>query len=472
MRPFLSLNVLCLLIVSTKPMIAQDLSFDLKNYKTADFKRHSLDFSFSTQNSNATNNFVNTDSSGVEYYGYSISTVNSYVDFNPNYKRIRLSRKRIENSNVQLNLDNTYKFSKNKIETPNSSLVSNKWESLNISFLANYSSDNYYSSESNSFYVVGAEAIIGENYSSSTNVKDTVSSVYSTNSFPVSSNLKLGHGHGRLENIEDAVEALYILNELKEKGLVSKDLKEDDVRQFADFITQIKQERFFDDRLYRQKSMTALVNKLKEMGLVDNESISMYNTIADYHYYAGFNARNVGKRLVYTIHPFVSTYNSHNLPNSMLMYSFSKGLGVDIQYNANCPISLKWQRNLFIRADYSTNSVRVRSKNALGELSPITRETASSYALSLNYSYSYYPNTRTTMMLGAYGNLSSDPKLILNYHAGLAGDVSYYLSEKLRLNVICRVSNFGSGFRRDDNSVETTRRLISDLTIGFNYALF
>jgi hypothetical protein len=474
MRTFLSLSLICLCIATAKVTTAQDLTFDLKNYKTTDYQRQSLDFTFSTDNSSLSYDIQNTDTSNVVVTEQKMLNFNSSVKSNPSYNRVSVSRDKVQNEFINMNLENNYYSSKNTKEISVGKHPSIKRETLKFGINAGSSTEKYYSKSSNRFLEYGGSVGLGENYYSTRNVTDTTVHEYSSNKIPLSLQLTLGHGHGRLENIEDAVEALYILNELKEKGITTKTVSEEDIRQFADCITKIKQERFFDERLYRQKSMTGLVNKLLELGLIDKESISTFNTIADYHYFAGFYPRYSGNVLKYGAEPFVNYTFGSNEPNDYQERAFTKGVALNVLYNSETPVSLKWQKSLTLSAKYSIQDEKSKYKGGGNDWTNRDNEPTQTYNAYASYAVNYSPNTRTSMGAGAYGSFHhSDLDKYSNLNVGLSGHVKYYISERLKFNINLQLYYYDSNSNTSGEMANSnTNGITSNLNAGFTYSLF
>lgn len=474
MRTFLSLSLICLCIAIAKATTAQDLTFDLKNYKTTDYQRQSLDITFSTNNSSSTNDIQNTDTSNVVVTEQKTSNFNSSIKSNPSYNRVSVSRDKVQNDFINMNLENDYYSSKITKEIPAGKHPSNKRETLKFGINAGSSTEKYYSKSPKRFLEYGGSVGLGENYYSTRNVTDTTVHEYSSNKIPLSLRLTLGHGHGRLENIEDAVEALYILNELKEKGITTKTVSEEDIRQFADCITKIKQERFFDERLYRQKSMTGLVNKLLELGLIDKESISTFNTIADYHYFAGFYPRYSGNVLKYNAEPFVNYTFRSSEPNDYREWAFTKGVTLNVLYNSETPVSLKWQKSLTLSAKYSIQDEKSKYKGGGNDWTNRDNEPTQTYGASASYALNYQPNTRTSMGAAGYGSFyHSDLYKYSNLNVGVSGHVKYYISERLKFNINLQLYYYDSSSNSSDEMASSnTNGITSNLNAGFTYSLF
>ena len=188
MRTFLSLSLICLCIATAKVTTAQDLTFDLKNYKTTDYQRQSLDFPLSTTNSNSSYSYSNqnTDTSNVIVTEQKMLNFNSSIESSPNYKRISVSRDKVQNDFVNMNLENNYRLSKNTKEIPASEYSNNKSETLNFGIYAGRSTEKYYSKSSKRFLEYGGSVGLGENYYSTRNVTDTTVHEYSSNKIPLS----------------------------------------------------------------------------------------------------------------------------------------------------------------------------------------------------------------------------------------------------------------------------------------------
>ena len=60
--------------------------------------------------------------------------------------------------------------------------------------------------------------------------------------------LPIAVGWGRIERVEDARLAVYILDDLRKAGKLAKEPSEEEIYQVAQFISQLRNERFFDSR--------------------------------------------------------------------------------------------------------------------------------------------------------------------------------------------------------------------------------
>ena len=70
----------------------------------------------------------------------------------------------------------------------------------------------------------------------------------------------IGWGIGRIENVTDARQAIYILEDFKKNGILSRDLTKDELFEFAQLISTVKNKRFLDSRLHRIDEITTMFN--------------------------------------------------------------------------------------------------------------------------------------------------------------------------------------------------------------------
>ncbi|MDA3881010.1 MAG: hypothetical protein PF436_11535 [Prolixibacteraceae bacterium] len=418
---------------------AQETNFKLDEFKTTDYDRSKLDLQLDLYQSFNSRNY--------KYVGY-----NNDRDSDDEYLRLnfngRLSflknlseRKKIssfggdlylyENISHISNEDQSYFNDKNTEQI----FKSNSAEAKLNGF---YDSDFYYSEKNKNFITYGGELNWHMDYTDRFEEDDSV--IVDFNVFNPYRNINvsayIGHGHGRIEYVEDAVEAIYILNELIESGYLVRDLFENDIKQLADRITLLNNERYYDFRLFRKKTIKELAALLVHEGLIDENNVDVYNTIADYHYYANMHVRQSGQRLKYFLSPFLDKRNI--MQNEYDRHDSNTGISAAVSYVNFKSINVKWQR------DFGINLSASKYKGS-SEYIYKTRDNTKSehdvmeYNGYVYYNIGYYPTTRSYLNISSSirSRFVSDDfqtETELESSARLSFGGYYYFSERLRFN--------------------------------------
>jgi hypothetical protein len=294
--------------------------------------------------------------------------------------------------------------------------------------------------------------------------------------------VNIGHGHGRIENVEDAVEAIYILNDLSKINLLTRNYTEYDIKVLADKITLIRKERYFDERIYKQKAIKELFSLLMEIGLIKSENIDIFNVLNDYHFLAGIVERPSGHKIEYYFTGGMTYYGSMNSnpQGSFRQKENSEKAAISIDFYYEDPISIKWQQNFIGTCNLSNLWITKRLKNTgSNDFDYMTNAQKLSGKLDFLYSIGYYPDTRTYCGLTSnvsYSNIiNSYGKKIYQYliTVGIGFNSYYYLSEKLRLSGIFNI------YYHDDEAAEkfninsnTIKIFSNNLNLELTYYIF
>ena len=477
MKAHFSLMGLLIFLLNPQPSTAQEIEFDLRNYKTTNYERSSLDLNFDLSQR------VTSDKQMLDPVLWTDEEFKS--DFSTRasigYNELLLNRKR----NISKGLSaSTYILNRRIQEdqfrvSPDYILNKNSFYSFNGS--AYRDAEHFYSEDLNQFWKYRVQLDINTNSSYVINEHDTVKnedSVFrSLNPLRISG--QLGHGFGRIEYVEDAIEAIYILDELKQKGIVDEDVTEEQIRSFADKITQLKKRRYFDNRIYQQVVMEEMIQFLNEKKLISSESIGLYNTVNDYHFLAGINTRPSGQKLSYGLTSNLVVSNSKDRLQESSSLSLGTTVGLKVSYENYIPVDIHWQRNFSTTLNFDRSSAISRSNSDdFGEpyINPYDFSSRTSYLIG------YYPSTRTTITSSVYAILNLNKLLKFEklntrptVETGLNFSGNYYFSERLRLNATLNLlftkdtepdvpSNVFSN--RDHNYFNQS------LEISFNYYIF
>lgn len=462
---------------------AQNIDFDLKSYKTTDYERSSLNLDFDLGESFSSVN------SGYDYSDDSFDnsrinkTGRANINLGSEFNKIIQSTSKIVNYGSSLSLNDSYqRGSSQRIDLDTTSDFSRIFQGdYNLS--GYYHLDYYYSNNLKSYLLLGGATSLGFLQVNNKYEKNDIlnEDPYTKNGSSIYASVSLGHGHGRVEQVEDAVEALYILHELNANGQLNKAINENDVKILADKITYLKKERYFDSRIQRQKTMKELIGLLSENGIIEEENIEVYNTIADYHYFAGIQTRSSGKKFSYYLSPRVDL-DETNVSNEDYTQNLDLVFSGNLYFVDYKPVSVKWQRNfngsVSVQRIWEKDADYVKEIDVKNEL-----ESRSDYVYStISYAIGYYPSTRSYIDASCYANLqyrfiNDDQSTTWMTNVGLNVSGYYYFSERVRLSLSGRLQLYGnkSDYNRDEETQNYSRnsnQFHQSLSMSLQYFLF
>jgi hypothetical protein len=480
MKNLLQMTWLFLLLIIASATMAQNPEFNLKNYKTTNYERSNLDLLFNLNaaagNSSDANNNSLTTNSYQNVLVYNLNVV-------PNYSKIIYSEKKIINYEAAMDIKNNYsnQWLQKKDTLTHTDKLRNSSGDYSVS--GSYYQDNYYSSTNRNFLKFGG--YISTNLTSQNSLSTLADSSAKSvvTSFTTHAGVIIGHGHGRIENVEDAVEAIYILNDLSKANLLNRKYTDTDIKVVADKITLIRKERYFDERLYRQKALKELFSLLYEIGLVRSGNIDIYNVLNDYHFMAGISQRPSGHKIEYYLSGSISYYQIRHSNSILSTYnnSNSKNLGFSCNYYFHDPISIKWQQDF--TANFNVSNLWMAEQSRVDSNPDSKGETSNqtfSGNLGLEYSIGFFPNTRTycglTSDIYCFEYINSD-EYDKNYHptinASIGLNTYYYLSEKVRITGSFIVKYLDNREIEKTSDYNITSKQFSNIfNLGLNYFIF
>jgi hypothetical protein len=259
--------------------------------------------------------------------------------------------------------------------------------------------------------------------------------------FSVTIPLKIGTG--RIEQVQDARQAVYIFDELSKIDRVGKERSKEEVLEFAQFISELKKERFFDSRLKRMAELEALDSFLVAHNYLLKSDARYFTTLLDFWEYGGASPRNSGNRLSFSLYPGYSFYYYKNTGNGWYYNSgkrsyYALSISGGIEYKHEKPINLYWQNTIDINGYFGVTEVHDTTRSG--------KSTASIPNMQIGYfqTIAYYPNTRTNIQLT--GSLQymylfgkNDPENFDFHGYGARTSVTcsanYYITQKLRLSL-------------------------------------
>ncbi len=272
-----------------------------------------------------------------------------------------------------------------------------------------------------------------------------------------SNSIDLLMGYGRLEPISDARLALYILQDLKKSQRLIREPEQEEILEFARKISELKKQRFFDQRLRRIYEMKALDSLLAKQGIVESDDIVYFTHLNDNWEYSSGPQRWSGLRFSGGL----KSYSNNGRRTSTEPISFASifdffyhdlEIAPVVEIAWHKPMNLYWQRVVSVSSYYSFSSYRRLFAANKDSMNPADLE----WVTNFNLSYGYYPNSRTSIHVspGLYlvktreNYQSSDLSTSNEYGISplVRAFIDYYFSPQLRLEARY---NIQYGFTRD-----------------------
>ena len=355
-------------------------NFDIRKYYTPDIVRNQLDLSFNSQGSFSSDKRT-TDSTFNNGFSTTINPeLYRYVNTRKLYTYFNLS--------AQLNAatSNSGLF---KSSSTNSMFSSDSYLQLNWF-------SNWYNSK-NQFITVGLSGHVITKINP--NQATTVGNIYNYYNYSIQPRISIGSG--RIESVEDARQALYILDELSKKGVLTRQLNNDEIFKLSQEISRVKNKRFFDSRLHLIDEISSIDSFMVSNKLLNKQDAPYFTTLYDLWQYGALFQRGSGQRFMITFSPNVE-FDNFEMKDSIQNYdrSMYRELNLNTSYYFTKPIGLDWQHTLSATL---TGILSERTDNTKGNyVASSTPGTANGFKLNGNYGINYYPNTRTNF--GAWFN--------------------------------------------------------------------
>jgi hypothetical protein len=486
------------------PAFAQE-SFKLSDYKNPDYSYRALDFDFNLNGNNSLlrenfdNNLLN-----------SITSTGFNAMFNPTYHARKNTTWYQGHQMGGLSFEPSWLSTKRTAEIPSFFEETSK----NIGQLSGFwaHSTNRCYNQKQQFVELG----FGLSSDSYYNKYDRE---YTPKTYPfeykrinqhytIGTNIDVMVGMGRIEEVQDARLAVYIIEDLEKSGDLTRKPDANEILQLAHFITSIKNERYFDQRLRHISEITAVDSLLDAMGLKGTSGASYYTLLNDNWSYSAGPVRNSGSRLSVGFGPSLyyrsdkdldflhdSTANQAQLidyKNEWNETRTTTGLNIKASYIMEKPINLYWQNSTHFSAHYNISN-EGRSTKYIEKEVVITDNAIenkfNSLVISASNTVGYYPNSRTNVQMGArasyYQTFFEFPEnedegysfIPKNIFAGIFASADYYVSPRLRLNLYFS-SNARFETEKRKSSVFVTEEKIQNnsfstsLMAGFVYSVF
>jgi len=484
--------------------------FNLADYKNPDYKWRSLDFGFSLSGSGSSlkNTFekISKNKNNQSQYGSGL---------NIGYRSVRNSAIYQGEQNYSFSstfggIINKTSFSGADPAVPGDVESTHKQNSQSLRM--EISSENRFYNNKKLFLEVNPN--FSGNYGNDNSEETSNNEVYpfpyksQRNNYLLRASLPVLIGKGRIEDVKDARLAVYILEDLQKTGNIKGNVSNEDIQAFSRFITQTKNQRFFDSRIRKIAEITAIDSFLTVKGLKNQSGASYYTLLNDNWDNSTGPARSAGNRFSFGIKPdFLSSYlklfDSYRdtLPGMVNTISYnnernsrlnSLGLDVVAGFVSEKPINLYWQRSANIDLSYSLHKGKSLSK--FYERDSLISEQKNIFdnpdiAFALGYGLGYFPDSRTSIRLRADASFvqswgdnkyNDDPKQEreqTGINTGLNLQCSYYFSPQLRFLVNVRSNYIYSkqtlkGIDGGEDNVSKLNNLNSNINASFIYSIF
>ncbi|MBK8807041.1 MAG: hypothetical protein IPO21_10490 [Bacteroidales bacterium] len=308
------------------------------------------------------------------------------------------------------------------------------------------------------------------------NFYDSTESNTENNSQTFYGNIPLKIGIGRIEQVQDARHAVYIFKELSRNGSVSPDKTDEQIIEFAQFISQLNNKRFFDSRLKRMKQIESIDSFLRANNYVLNSDAKYFTTLGDIWDFGGRPIRNSGTRLSGVFQPgyYIYDYYSKDLINEYDNYQIKKRsfvLDGGIEFKHEKPLNLYWQNSI----DLNCYAGIIKGINEFDHFYNDIKYNIPNLRIGFKHAIGFYPNTRTDLTFNyslEYIQLF-DKTDIQNNIPGIEGkrisasaglDLNYYISPRFKLNATFSIRDSWSDSNNFDLSYVNMNSTLYDLS--------
>jgi hypothetical protein len=478
--------------------------FNLSDYKNPDYQYRSLDFGLGLTGNNSINK--------KDYpYNYSNKINNNSFNGNltSNYFSIKNSEYYQGSQNYWFNFST---FGSNNKTEAGSSTISESTYKQNSQYLSIgvNSSNRFYNSKKR---FIETNLIFSGELGNLTNKTTSDTKTYPYNyknqsgNYRMSASIPLLVGTGRIEEVQDARLAVYILDDLLKSGDLTRTPDKEEILALSEFITQTKNQRFFDSRIRKIAEITAIDSFLTANGLKGQSDASYYTLINDNWDNSNGPVRATGRRFSIGITPGFSTEFDKSIDYSVdttssTAFSYLKSKNTDqldswnldaiAQFVCERPINLTWQRSTTASMGYSlynSNSIYKTYNDDVLTVEIKESEKTPNFSVGITHSYGYYPNSRTSIKFGANAFLQqywhdrkTDDGLTINndetnINSNLFLNCNYYFSPQLRFSVYINeayqfTKEIVNGTEGNPNDIIKENYFTSHINASITYSLF
>lgn len=298
---------------------------------------------------------------------------------------------------------------------------------------------------------------------------------------PYSANIVAGIGRGRLENIIDMQNALWLYKTLQEEGRVSKSLSDAELNELGRTVTTAKNTRILDARRRNRFVLETVDKYIQQKNILKATDIGYFSALNDILFFAINNQRLSGTQKYVTITPGINIGDNKftSFSPTVVKTSFDsniKSAAAEVGIKTYKPINLKHQNNYgtFVTLQYFDQETKNKIyQSGILTTSSILKETTKMVGLNLFFQHEIYPNTRTSINIGAeaeggYFELNNDAntygKVTLN------GNINYFINYQTVLTGSLNLSYF-KNIRDTLNNLLYYNDFFTQFNIGLNINL-
>ena len=301
---------------------SQATMYDISKYKLPEMRRHSLDFNLDISGSGHSSFYDVPDTSDITYEN---SSGNSSISclFNYSFYNNSIHWQNEASSALKLGI-NTFTYNDSTIE-----------RYYAIDFLVDATNKYYFSPK----MFLGIDV-----YSDFQYYKNYSELISNTNFLP------LKFGVGRIEQVQDARQAIYLFDKLAKQNRVRADVGDDDVRKFAEFISILKNKRFFDSRIRKAYEIEAVDSFLSTNNYTLKQDARYFTTMTDFWDYGDIPVRKSGTRLSLAGYPGYKFEKNDNGYRDSIEWKATEEndlfLFGGLEFTYEKPLNLRWQTSL------------------------------------------------------------------------------------------------------------------------------
>ncbi|TLX73070.1 hypothetical protein E9993_16555 [Labilibacter sediminis] len=453
-------------------------SFDLSDYKLPDLNRRTLD------------TYVNL-SGNNEYDGVAKIGENKYhgnISLNYQHYQNKSSFQRL--TNVKFDISPQYSHQKNE------------YSRMGIDPSISYERYNRHYYEENKFLTT--DIIFNYQYEKTKNKSANFPSaelkvIDDIKIHTLFFQLPVKFGTGRIEPVQDARHAVYIYDRLSKINRVNSDKTDEEIKELAQLISQLKNKRFFDSRLRRMAELETIDSFLIAKNYLKESDAKYFTTLTDIWDYGNRPFRYSGTRVAGAFIPGYYYYNYYE-PETAGSYPQSKQIVSSFSFDAGIELTREKPVNLFWQNSINLNSyagiVFVNEENFGGT----NKIQLPNIQFAFDQTFAYYPNTRTDISFGyvvqfvKLFDLTDNEDEYIGYEGhGLNTtgflDLNYYISPRLRFNFKSSIfyrwqegnaninfGNIGGNYRIDNSNNQFTdypdKYLSHNFRISLRYSIF
>lgn len=437
-------------LISSVLCLGQDIDFKLQDYKLADIKFRSF------------NNFIGFNSRGSNEKNLSRDTVTFYDNstqgnYSGNMLLYQNSRKRQSTLRLSASFDGyRSKYERNALDQ-------NRDYRWNLN--SNVTYENRFYIAPKYFFEMNPSVVYSFTQSNTHRFTPNLPDEYlaTENTIQVAGGLPIKVGIGRLERMEDARQTLFLVKQLKKSQRLSRDLSREDMIALSSFVSQIRNKRFFDDRLQRIYQLKMIDSFYQANNYSDQTDATYYTTTMDYWMFGGAPIRNNGTRFSLAAYPFVGSYNSKIMQSSVGNYykritnKRTDQLFYGAEYVIDKSLSEVWQSTTNFRLYRGNRSTRTTTTFLFND--DLIQESLPGSQLHISQTIGYYPTTRTWLTVNQQFSVIGIKEFQLEEMQNIGiwrttvskfqtstyqieVDYNYYISPRFRLNVNLHYEHF------------------------------